>query len=103
MSFEQWSVVVGARSRSPTGTARSDGRLWCFRSREQFGARTGHSVLAMVTSAAHARWPLDVVIADRADGRPTRSLAGIRMKLFTLDDRLIQRQVGILGDERSRG
>ena len=50
----------------------------------------------MVTSASHARWPLDVVIADcEATGLPAPSV--VRMKLFTLDDRLIQRQMGSLG------
>jgi mRNA interferase MazF len=50
----------------------------------------------MVTSASHAPWPLDVPLADRETaGLPAQSL--VRMKLFTLDDRLIERQVGTLG------
>ena len=52
-------------------------------------------MLAMVTSAAHQRWPLDVPITDLATaGVPAPSV--VRMKLFTLDDRLVHRQVGAL-------
>ncbi len=99
MSFEQWSVVAVSFPFSDRGSQKRRPAV-VLSSREQFGARTGHSVLAMVTSASHARWPLDVVIADRETaGLPAPSLA--RMKLFTLDDRLIQRQLGIL-DENDR-
>lgn len=49
----------------------------------------------MITSAAHRRWPLDTPIVDlAAAGLPAPSL--VRMKLFTLDDRLIVRQTGTL-------
>jgi mRNA interferase MazF len=96
MSFEQWSVVVVSFPFSDRGSQKRRPAV-VLSSCEQFGARNGHSVLAMVTSASHARWPLDVVIADRETaGLPAPSLA--RMKLFTLDDRLIQRQLGILGE-----
>lgn len=100
MSFDQWSVVVvpfpftdrAVQKRRPAVVV-SD--------REEFGVPTGHSLLAMVTSAGHARWPLDVELGDvGAAGLPAPSL--VRMKLFTLDDRLIQRQVGALSpDDRA--
>jgi mRNA interferase MazF len=55
----------------------------------------------MITSAAHRRRPLDVPIADlSAAGLPAPSL--VRMKLFTLDDRLIERRAGALGREDAR-
>lgn len=61
-----------------------------------FNARSGHAVLAMITSARHASWPLDTPVSDlRAAGLPSASV--IRMKLFTLDDRQILRKAGRLG------
>ena len=63
-----------------------------------FGDPIGQSLLAMITSARHSSWPLDVTIVDLATaGLPNPSL--VRMKLFTLDHRLILRRAGALGDE----
>ncbi|MFU8878449.1 MAG: type II toxin-antitoxin system PemK/MazF family toxin [Wenzhouxiangellaceae bacterium] len=63
---------------------------------EEFGGPVGHSVMAMITSARHSRWPLDVIIEDlSAAGLPAPSL--VRMKLFTLDHRLIQSALGSIG------
>lgn len=56
----------------------------------------GHSVLAMITSAKHSAWPLDVPIDDlAAAGLPSPSL--VRMKLFTLDHTLIRSRLGRVG------
>lgn len=55
----------------------------------------GHTVLAMITSGGHAGWPLDVPIQDGpAAGLNAPSV--VRMKLFTLDNRLILRKAGAL-------
>ncbi|MBA3564775.1 MAG: type II toxin-antitoxin system PemK/MazF family toxin [Gammaproteobacteria bacterium] len=60
-----------------------------------FNDRAAHSVLAMITSAAHSAWPLDTAIADlNAAGLPSSSV--VRMKVFTLDHRLILRKSGSL-------
>lgn len=54
------------------------------------GELTAHSVMAMITSASNPSWPLDVSIVDlKAAGLPQPSV--VRMKLFTLDHRLVQR------------
>ena len=53
-------------------------------------------VLAMITSAANAGWPSDVLITDLA-GAGLRAESVVRMKLFTLDRALIQRKTGRLG------
>jgi mRNA interferase MazF len=51
--------------------------------------------MAMVTSAENPSWPLDVAISDlQAAGLPQSSV--VRMKLFTLDDRLVLRVAGKL-------
>ena len=60
-----------------------------------FNAPAGHSVMAMVTSAKHSVWPLDVPIADLvAAGLPAPSI--VRFKLFTLDHRLVRGRLGQL-------
>ena len=101
MIFERFDVVVvplpftdrEAEKRRPA-LVISDAR--------HFNARTGHSVMAMITSASHAGWPLDVIIEDLdVAGLQVPSL--VRMKLFTLDHRLIIRRAGHLsaGDAKS--
>lgn len=63
--------------------------------RAAFNVRIGHAVLAMITSAAHSAWPLDVRVTDlKAAGLPSTSV--VRMKLFTLDQQLIIRKAGSL-------
>lgn len=60
-----------------------------------FNRRIGHSILAMITSAAGATWPLDAKVADlNAAGLPSASV--VRMKLFTLDHKLVLRKAGAL-------
>lgn len=66
-----------------------------------FNARTQHAVMAMITSATHTPWPLDVPISDlTAAGLPSPSV--VRMKLFTLDARLVLDQIGRLGSKDAR-
>ncbi|MDQ2962007.1 MAG: type II toxin-antitoxin system PemK/MazF family toxin [Pseudomonadota bacterium] len=61
-----------------------------------FNRPAGHSVMAMITSAEHAPWPLDVPISDlKTAGLPAPSL--VRFKLFTLDHRLVRGKLGRLG------
>lgn len=63
-----------------------------------FNSRIAHSVLAMITSAKQSTWPLDTVITDLSSaGLPVASI--IRLKLFTLDDRLILARLGVLADK----
>jgi mRNA interferase MazF len=67
-----------------------------------FNTPSGHAVLAMITSRENEPWPLDVAVADRERaGLPAPSM--VRMKLFTLDQRLVLRKIGELaqGDRRN--
>lgn len=58
-----------------------------------FNEKSGHSILMMITSAKNAPWPLDVPIANLEQaGLPAPSVA--RMKIFTLDNRLIIKKIG---------
>jgi mRNA interferase MazF len=60
-----------------------------------FNRPAGHSVMAMITSAGHAPWPLDVSISDlKSAGLPAPSI--VRYKLFTLDHRLVRGTLGRL-------
>jgi mRNA interferase MazF len=61
-----------------------------------FGIATGQHVGAMITSARHSRWPLDVPITELAPAG-LDAVCLVRMKLFTLDERLILRRAGRLG------
>jgi mRNA interferase MazF len=64
-------------------------------SSRSFNQQSSASVMAMITSATHSPWPDDVHIRDlSAAGLPVESI--IRMKLFTLDQRLIIRNLGVL-------
>jgi mRNA interferase MazF len=62
-------------------------------SRKAFNAQ-GHTVLAMITSARHSRWPSDVAIRWAAAGLPRECV--VRMKVFTIDNRLLGDKAGKL-------
>ena len=62
-----------------------------------FGDKTGHSVLAMITSRKNAPWPLDCEIVGKKQSGLTAASV-VRMKLFTLDNRFIIRKIGYLSD-----
>ncbi|MGD7037058.1 type II toxin-antitoxin system PemK/MazF family toxin [Methylotuvimicrobium buryatense] len=58
-----------------------------------FNSPIGHSVMSMITSAKHSGWPLDTQIENlMAAGLPSPFI--IRLKLFTLDNRLILAKLG---------
>jgi mRNA interferase MazF len=64
----------------------------------RFNTLVGHSVMAMITSAENAAWPLDCIIDDlSAAGLPAPSK--VRFKLFTLDHRLIRSVLGQLSPQ----
>jgi len=57
-----------------------------------------HTLLAMITTATHTRWKSDCLIKNRKPtALPVPSI--IRMKLFTLDNRIILKQLGALHEE----
>lgn len=60
-----------------------------------FNQQARHSVMAMITSTEQSDWPGDCVIENlEAAGLPTDCL--VRLKLFTLDHRLVIRKIGAL-------
>ena len=60
-----------------------------------FGRAVEHSVLAMITSAEQSSWPGDLAIVQLESTGLTLPCL-IRLKLFTLDHRLIVRRSGEL-------
>ena len=61
-----------------------------------FNQKAQHSVMAMITSAGQSSWPGDHAIKDlHAAGLPADCV--VRLKLFTLDHRLVIRKAGSLG------
>ena len=66
-----------------------------------FNLPSGHSVMAMVTSADNPPWPLDCQLTDlSAAGLPAPSK--VRFKLFTLDHRLVKGKLGSLSPADAR-
>lgn len=60
-----------------------------------FNRDARHLVVAMVTSAEHQGWPLDVPVSN-LDAAGLSHESVVRMKLFTLDERLVLRRAGAL-------
>ena len=70
----------------------------------KFNNQSGHAVLAMITSQKNPDWPLDTTITGiRRTGLTAPSK--VRMKLFTLDSRLIINKIGSLtgSDQKAVG
>jgi mRNA interferase MazF len=59
---------------------------------------SGNTVLTMITTKAHRPWPGDTDLVDlRAAGLNTPCI--VRLKMFTLDNRLLAKRIGRLGDD----
>ena len=94
MIFEQWDVVVVPFPFSEKPTAKRRPAL--VASKRIFN-ENGHSILAMITTKAHRPWPGDVVLTDCTTAG-LRLECIVRLKLFTLDNRLILRTLGHLSE-----
>lgn len=101
MRFERFAVVRVPFPFTDRTAAKNRPAL-VLSDAARFNTPAGHSVLAMVTSAANPPWPLDCEIADlAAAGLPAPSK--VRFKLFTLDRRLVRGELGGLsGADRCR-
>jgi len=67
-------------------------------STQEFNKRNGNTILMMITSAEHSKWFNDVSISNwMKSGLKKPCIA--RMKLFTLDNRLIILKTGHLTTE----
>jgi mRNA interferase MazF len=98
--FERFDVVVVPFPFTDRQSAKRRPAL-VLSSSDELQSRIGHSVLAMITSIETPPWPHDIPVADHASaGLPNPSK--IRMKLFTLDNRLILRRLGALSESDRR-
>jgi mRNA interferase MazF len=64
----------------------------------QFNMPSGHTVLAMITSQKNPDWPLDTTITDNRQAG-LKAPSRVRMKLFTLDNRLIVKKIGTINSK----
>lgn len=99
MTFDQWDVIaVPFPFTEKPGSKR---RPALVLSKAGFH-RSGHSILAMITSAAHTPWPGDVKIANQHSAG-LKAPCVVRLKIFTLDNRLTLYRIGRLsaGDRES--
>jgi len=55
----------------------------------------GHTIFSMITTKAHFPWPGDVVI-EHLEEAGLQYPCIVRLKLFTLDNRLLLRRIGKL-------
>ena len=92
-TFEKFAVVVVPFPFTDQNASKKRPAL--VLSSGLFNDSSGHCVLAMITTAKHSSWWLDVAISElQCAGLTSPSI--VRMKLFTLDNRLIIRQSGVL-------
>lgn len=92
---EPWDVVVVP---FPFTEKQGDKRRPAVVISNEVFNRSGHTLLAMITSQAHSPWPGDTVITNPgAAGLHTACM--VRFKLFTLDNRLIIKTIGRLSEQ----
>jgi len=89
-----WDVVVVPFPFADSSIAKR--RPAVVLSQLEFNRDSGHSLLAQITTVKKFVWPGDVSVNHEEAGLPELSI--IRMKLFTIDNRLILKRIGRLGD-----
>lgn len=93
LNFQPFDVVVVPFPFTDINTSKRRPAL--VLTSDSFNPNTKHSVLAMITSAEQSSWPGDHTIGNlQAAGLPADCV--VRLKLFTLDHRLIVRKAGVL-------
>ncbi|MDF1537013.1 MAG: type II toxin-antitoxin system PemK/MazF family toxin [bacterium] len=96
MTYERFDVVVVPFPFAERKKQKRRPALVLSDSRG-FNNSAGHLILAMITSARHSSWPLDVPILDLSDAGLS-SPSVVRMKLFTLPVDLVLRRCGSLSE-----
>jgi mRNA interferase MazF len=93
--FEQFEIAIVPFPF--VDASRSKPRPALVLSVQAFNRENGHTLLAMITTAEHTRWPSDHVILDLG---PTGLRVGcvVRWKIFTLHNRALHRRIGHLGE-----
>lgn len=97
MICEQFDVVVVPFPFTDSSATKKRPAL-IISSSVDFNAPSKRSVMAMITSATHSPWALDVLIQDLKDAG-LKAASIVRMKLFTLDDALVIKRIGNLSEQ----
>ncbi len=92
MICESWDVVTVPFPFVEKGSTKRRPALVI--SNERFN-KGGHTILAMITTKTHLPWPGDTEIGDHAVAG-LRLPCIVRLKIFTLDNRLILKRIGHL-------
>ncbi|MGK7952983.1 MAG: type II toxin-antitoxin system PemK/MazF family toxin [Xenococcaceae cyanobacterium] len=94
MTYKQFDVVVVPFPFTDSSATKKRPAL-VISDATTFNKSTKKSVMAMITTASHAPWALDISITDLPSaGLKAKSI--VRMKLFTLDDALVIKKIGKL-------
>lgn len=99
MTFDAWDVVVARFPFSDVAAAKVRPAL--VLSNPGFVRESEHVILAMITTAKSSAWPGDVPITDLGLAGLTAPSV-VRMKIFTLDLRIVPRKIGMLGPRDRR-
>ncbi len=90
--YESWDIVVVP---FPFTEKLGEKRRPALVISQRLFNKNGHAVLAMITTRSHIPWPGDTFIqTGTSTGLPSACL--VRLKLFTLDNRLILKKIGTL-------
>ena len=95
MIFERWDTVVVPFPF--TDRAGSKRRPALVLSSNGFNGE-GYTLLAMITTSREREWPGDTRIGS-IDSAGLTVDCFVRLKLFTLDNRLVLRRLGTLGED----
>lgn len=92
MTYKIYDVVVVPFPFTDQNTDKKRPAL-VLSDNESFNEQSESCVLAMITSAKNPDWPLDATIGSIKKAGLS-SPSKVRMKLFTLDSRLILKKIG---------
>ena len=97
MTFDAFDVVIVPFPFTDREVSRRRPAV-VLTANQPYGAQTGHCVIAMITAAAGSSWPHDLPISDPV-AAGLRKACVMRMKLFSIDQRLIIAKAGRLGNQ----
>jgi len=98
MICNQWDVVVVSFPfTDEPGTKRRPALVLTNMSFN----RNGHSVLSMITTKGHLPWPGDSEIEEYS-AAGLNSPCQVRLKVFTIDNRLLLKKIGHLTENDSK-
>lgn len=94
MTYDQYDVVVVPFPFTDS-TATKKRPALVISDATKFNISVQKSVMAMITTASHSPWALDMPITDLTSAG-LRAKSIVRMKLFTLDNALVIKKIGKL-------